>query len=83
MSSPLVSVIVPAYNGERYLGYALQSILNQDYRPPEVIVVDGSVDRGALSGPRTAEFLLLDAQTAQAGQDARTDRTGQEPDQRR
>jgi glycosyltransferase involved in cell wall biosynthesis len=48
MSSPLVSVIVPVCNGERYLGYALQSILDQDYRPLEVIVVDdGSVDSTA------------------------------------
>jgi glycosyltransferase involved in cell wall biosynthesis len=41
----LVSVIVPVYNGELYLGSALQSIMEQDYHPLEVIVVDdGSVD---------------------------------------
>lgn len=41
----LVSVILPVYNGERYLGEAIESILNQDYRPIEVIVVnDGSTD---------------------------------------
>lgn len=48
MDRPLVSVIVPVHNGERYLASALQSILNQDYQPLEVIVVDdGSVDRSA------------------------------------
>jgi glycosyltransferase involved in cell wall biosynthesis len=48
MNSPLVSVIVPVCNGERYLGFALGSILDQDYRPLEVIVVDdGSVDSTA------------------------------------
>ena len=42
---PLVSAILPAYNRERYLGAALESILGQDYRPLEVILVDdGSTD---------------------------------------
>ncbi len=45
MARPLVSVIVPAYNGERFLGEALQSVLAQDYAPLEVIVIDdGSTD---------------------------------------
>jgi glycosyltransferase involved in cell wall biosynthesis len=45
MDRPLVSVIVPVYNGECFLAEALDSILSQDYRPLEVIVVDdGSVD---------------------------------------
>jgi hypothetical protein len=45
---PLVSVIVPVYNGERFLAEALDSIFAQDYRPVEVIVVDdGSEDRTA------------------------------------
>ncbi|MFQ5500543.1 MAG: glycosyltransferase family 2 protein [Candidatus Zixiibacteriota bacterium] len=45
---PLVSVVVPVFNGERYLDSALQSIFEQDYHPFEVIVVDdGSVDGSA------------------------------------
>jgi glycosyltransferase involved in cell wall biosynthesis len=48
MSQPLVTVIVPVYNGERYLAFALRSIFEQDYRPLEIIVVDdGSVDGSA------------------------------------
>jgi glycosyltransferase involved in cell wall biosynthesis len=44
-SNPLVSVIIPAFNGMRYIGDAIRSVLDQDYRPIEVIVVDdGSSD---------------------------------------
>lgn len=41
----LVSVIVPVFNGERYLAAALASIAAQDYRPLYVLIVDdGSTD---------------------------------------
>jgi len=44
-SKPLVSVIVPVYNGEDFLGDALASIRQQDYCPLEIVIVnDGSTD---------------------------------------
>ncbi len=45
-STPLVSIIAPCYNAERYLEQALKSIYAQDYGNFEVIIVDdGSTDR--------------------------------------
>jgi glycosyltransferase involved in cell wall biosynthesis len=50
MAPSLVSCIVPCFNGERFLGEALDSILAQTHQPLEIIVVDdGSTDgSGAL-----------------------------------
>ena len=45
MSEPQVSVILAAFNGERYLRDALGSVFAQEYSEKEVIVIDdGSTD---------------------------------------
>lgn len=43
---PLISVIVPVYNVEKYVGKCVDSILNQSYKNLDIILVDdGSTDR--------------------------------------
>ncbi len=46
MENPLISVIVPIYLIDRYLGLCVESIINQAYKNLEIILVDdGSTDR--------------------------------------
>lgn len=40
--NPLVSVVIPAHNEEKYVWKAIESILNQSYSPIELIVVDNA-----------------------------------------
>lgn len=45
---PSISVIIPVYNGERFLAEAIESVLKQDYAPLEILIVDdGSTDGSA------------------------------------
>lgn len=42
-----ISVIVPMYNAERYIGKCLESVVRQTYPELEILVIDdGSVDKG-------------------------------------
>ena len=44
--NPLISIIVPIYNGEQYLQENIESVLQQDYSNWELILInDGSTDK--------------------------------------
>jgi glycosyltransferase involved in cell wall biosynthesis len=43
---PLVSIIIPCYNGEKFIAEAIESIINQTYQNWELIIInDGSTDK--------------------------------------
>lgn len=45
MSNPLVTVIIPAYNTEKYIGEMLDCVVNQTYKNLQIIIIDdGSTD---------------------------------------
>ena len=48
MQGPWLSVIVPCFNGERWLAAALQSVVDQKDSGIEVIVIDGSATDASL-----------------------------------
>lgn len=47
MNDPKVTIVIPVYNGAKYLKHAIDSALNQTYSDLEILVVnDGSSDSG-------------------------------------
>jgi glycosyltransferase involved in cell wall biosynthesis len=71
MADPLVSILINNYNYGRYLGAAIESALNQNYHPTEVIIVDdGSTDNSreviASFGNRVISVLKINGGQASA-----------------
>jgi glycosyltransferase involved in cell wall biosynthesis len=55
-----ISVIIPVYNGEKWMEQCLDNILNQTYKSLEIIVIDdGSIDRTAEIAGKYSNVILL------------------------
>lgn len=56
--NPIISIIVPVYNGDKYLSRCVDSILNQTFQDWELLLVDdGSTDK---SGEICDEYAIKD-----------------------
>jgi len=71
MNAPKVSVIIPAYNRERLIGRAIQSVLSQTMPDWEMIIVDdGSTDDTAEAAKRVGDARITVLRQANAGPSA-------------
>ena len=60
MKKPLISVIVPMYNAEKYIEKCLESVMAQSFDDYEVIVVDdGSKDLSPKIADCLAENIII------------------------
>lgn len=69
---PKISIIIPVYNVERYLGRCMESVLNQTYKNIEIILVDdGSKDRSSFFcdewGKKDDRVVVIHQKNAGAG----------------
>jgi glycosyltransferase involved in cell wall biosynthesis len=71
MTMPLVSVLIPCFNAEKYIGETLESVLRQTWPQTEIIVVDdGSTDRSINEMERLASPRLSVLRQENNGQSA-------------
>jgi glycosyltransferase involved in cell wall biosynthesis len=72
MHRPLVSVVMPVFNAQQFVGDALESVFAQDYDPIEVIAVDdGSTDTSAAIVQSFARVRYLRQATNSGASEAR------------
>jgi len=60
LKSGLVSVIIPHYEAEDYLPKAVESIIHQEYRPIEIVIIDSSNSSVAKSLAENYEEIIYE-----------------------
>ena len=76
MNAPLVSVVVPVFNGMSFLPKTVDSVLGQDYPDIELVLVDG----GSSDAP-PEEPVPGDAVPGREPDEAPSDRADEDPDE--
>jgi glycosyltransferase involved in cell wall biosynthesis len=65
---PLVSILIPAYNAEKWIADSIQSAMTQTWERKEIIVVDdGSTDRTAAAARRFVSTSVMVVSTGNQG----------------
>lgn len=62
-TNPCITVLMPAYNTEKYIGEAIESVLQQTYTDFELVIVnDGSTDgtRAIINSYKDERIILID-----------------------
>lgn len=67
MNAPLVSVVVPVFNGMSFLPKTVDSVLGQDYPEIELVLVDGGSTDGSRDWIRSVEHPRLVVDELPAG----------------
>jgi glycosyltransferase involved in cell wall biosynthesis len=57
--NPLISIIMPIYNTERYLSESVESVLNQTYSPIELICVNDSSTDNSLNILKSYKEIII------------------------
>ncbi|HAT89235.1 MAG TPA: cell wall biosynthesis glycosyltransferase [Roseburia sp.] len=69
IEGPLVSIVIPLYNHEKFIGQAIEGILNQTYQTWELIIIDdGSKDNSVKVAKKykDARITLIEQENAGA-----------------
>jgi glycosyltransferase involved in cell wall biosynthesis len=80
VEQPLISVVIPVYNGEDFLEQAIESAVGQTWPRTEVVVVDdGSTDRSAeIAGSYPVKLLRQENRGGAAARNRGVDEAGGE-----